>query len=94
MTIYLIVQGVGSYSDRYTQPMRYYKDKARAETMMAALEAISQDYEQNIGTVEAAIRKAVIKETDVRYAALGYDDADASADWTLYEVREGSFDFD
>lgn len=96
--VYIIVQGMGAYSERIERPARAYLDREKAQEIVTQLKAIHKtlvpprgtwkwDWEKaNPGIVAAAMRAyAVLGFEDDPYGYGGWKLADS--DWELAECE-------
>ncbi len=93
---YILIEGLGDYSDRLMKPVRVYLDRAKAEVVMTSLDEIynrwkkrsmelnSSNYYWN-PTSEAFKHERA--ETIAAYALLGFEGIDPDADWELIETE-------
>lgn len=94
MKAWVIIAGVGEYSDRCTSPSKVYLDQARAQDDMRKLKAIFEKYHA-LTTIKHTNQMGIIYRTDydaerrlaadiaAEYAAIGYD-----ATWEDWELAE------
>ncbi len=89
MKAYVIVRGIGEYSDRCETPVRVFLNEARAQSVMSYLEKIEARYSGfakwwNSGPEPVYPYKAK-EECRKAYEAMGFD-AWFEHDWELCEV--------